>query len=247
MIRGVIFDLGNTLMYWDVDGEENDKRAGRALVAFLKDNGIEVDDTFSSIFQEHRAKGWKLAEETEIERTIEEALIGALNQLGHTPLDGLAQRAIERYFAEGEVYWHSYPEAVQTLHALRARGLQVGLISNADDDALVQRAVVTLGMHPYLDPIVSSAGLRWRKPNPAIFHHVADLWQLPPAEIVMVGDAPRYDIVGAHRAGMRGVLIDRGEGHAWQEIPAASAGDPAIQPDATVGNLKELLDAITRM
>jgi len=42
--------------------------------------------------------------------------------------------------------------------------MRVGLVSNADDDGLVQRAVVRLGFAPFLDPVVSSAGLIWRKP-----------------------------------------------------------------------------------
>ncbi len=48
----------------------------------------------------------------------------------------------------------------------------------------------------------------------------------------MVGDAPVYDILGAHRAGMRGILIDRGEGHPWQTIPEMHATTgPSVRCD----------------
>ncbi len=244
MIQGVIFDLGSTLMYWEGNGKDIDAQSNAVLMEFLKANGITVGEDFLPLFRAEREKGWKDSEETLLEHTVENALSRALVQLGHSPLDGLLTRAVEQFFAPGEAYQRAYPGALETLKALKQRGLQVGLISNADDDALVQRAVVRLGFAPYLDPITSSAGLSWRKPDPSIFQYVADRWHLPPGEIAMVGDAPVYDILGAHRAGMRGVLIDRGEGHPWQTIPEQYAHDPAIRPDATIRHLQEILSVI---
>jgi putative hydrolase of the HAD superfamily len=248
MIDGVIFDLGSTLMYFDGKWEDVDKQSTASLVAFLKANGVSVDDTFPALFMEHRKRGWKLAEETETEYTVEEALQGTLTQMGHFSLNGLLPRAVEAYFALGEARWRAYPDAVATLQALQARGLRIGLISNADDDGLVHRAVERLGFAPYLSPVLSSAAEpRWRKPDPRIFHLVSDAWQLPPAEIAMVGDAARYDILGAHRAGMRGILIDRGENAPWQKTPDELANDPAVCADATVNALAEIPDVIERM
>ncbi len=247
MIKGVIFDLGSTLMYWEGDSKSIDEQSNAVLMEFLKANGITVGEDFLPLFSAEREKGWKESEKTELEHTVESALERALARLGQTPLDGLLTRAVERFFSPGEQYQRAYPGALDTLKELKQRGLHVGLISNADDDALVQRAVVHLGFQPYLDPVTSSAGLRWRKPNPSIFYHVADEWRLPPQQIAMVGDAPAYDILGAHRANMRGILIDRGEGQPWQSIPEAYANDPAIQPDATIRHLKELAPVIEKL
>ena len=248
MIRGVIFDLGGTLMYFDGKWEDVDKESTCALIAFLKSNGVAVDDTFPAVFLEHRKRGWKLAEETGVEQTVEDALRDALTQRGHFSPDGLLPRAVETYFALGEKRWHAYPDAVETLRSLQARDLRLGLISNADDNDLVHRAVKRLGFAPYLSPALSSAAEpRWRKPDPRIFHLVSDAWQLPPAEIAMVGDAPRYDMLGAHRAGMRGILIDRGENSPWQQIPDELANNPAIKPDATVSALTEIPGVVEKM
>ncbi len=246
MIQGVIFDLGSTLMYWEGDGKNIDAQSNAILIEFLKANGITVGEDFLPLFRAERERGWKESEESELEHTVEEALHRALIQLGHSPLDGLLTHAVEQFFTGGEPYQRAYPEALETLQGLRQRGLRVGLISNADDDGLVQRAVARLGFAPYLDPITSSAGLRWRKPNSSIFKHVADRWQLAPLQVAMVGDAPVYDILGAHRANMRGILIDRGEGQPWQTIPERYAGDPAIRPDATISHLIEVLSVIEK-
>jgi len=248
MIKGVIFDLGGTLMYFEGQWEQVAQPSTDALVAFLKSNGIAVADTFPARFLEQRERGWKLAEETSIEHTVADALRDTLTQMGHLSFDGLLPRAVETYFALGEARWTAYPDAVATLHALQARGLRVGLISNADDDGLVHRQVERLGFAPYLSPVLSSAAEpRWRKPDPRIFHLVSDAWQLPPAELAMVGDVARYDILGAHRAGMRGILIDRGENVAWRKTPDELADDPAIQPDATVRTLAEIPGVIERL
>jgi HAD superfamily hydrolase (TIGR01549 family) len=248
MIRGVIFDLGGTLMCFDGKWEDVDAESTSALVAFLKSNDVEVDDTFPAVFMEHRKRGWKLAEETRVEHTVEDALRGALTQIRRFSLDGLLPRAVETYFALGERRWRAYPDAVETLRVLQARGLQLGLISNADDDGLVHRLVDRLGFARYLSPVLSSAAEpRWRKPDPRIFHLVSDAWQLLPAEIAMVGDAPRYDILGAHRAGMHGILVDRGENAPWQNIPDELANDPAVRPDATVSALAEIPSLIVKM
>ena len=248
MIRGVIFDLGSTLMYLDGKWEDLDKQSTASLVAFLKSSDIPIDDTFPALFQEQRKRGWKLAEETNSEHTVEEALRRALEQMGHFSLDGLLPRAVQAYFALGEKQWHAYPDAIATLQTLQARGLHLGLISNADDDGLVQRAVKRLGFAAYLSPALSSAAEpRWRKPDPRIFYLVSEAWQLSPAEIAMVGDAPRYDILGAHRAGMHGILIDHGDNSPWQQIPEELADDPAVRADETVHTLAELPDAIEKM
>ncbi|MDE3090776.1 MAG: HAD family hydrolase [Chloroflexota bacterium] len=245
MIHGVIFDLGSTLMYFDGKWEDVDKQSTASLVAFLKTNGVPVDETFPALFLEHRKRGWKLAEETGIEHTVAGALRDTLTQMGHFSLDGLLPRALETFFALSETRWHPYADALETLQALKARGLRVGLISNADDDGVVQRMVVRHRLAPDLSPILSSAAEpRWRKPDPRIFHLVSAAWHLTPAEIAMVGDAARYDVLGAHRAGMRGILIDRGDNAPWQKIPDELASDPAVKPDATVSALAEILDVL---
>jgi 2-haloalkanoic acid dehalogenase type II len=247
MINGVIFDLGSTLMYLDGDWKAVDAEANARMLEFLQKHGIAAGENLLSRFRAEREHGWKLAEETQIEHTVEQALQAALAQLGYNSPDGLVPQAVERFFSSAETCWTAYPDALSTLRALKERGLRLGLISNADDDGLVQRQVARLGFKSYLNPVISSAGFKWRKPNPRIFQHVAELWQLPPGQIAMVGDAVKYDIFGAHQSGMRGILIDRGDNLEFQKTPAESAEDPAYRPDATVGTLTEIVQVIDRL
>jgi FMN phosphatase YigB (HAD superfamily) len=249
LIKGVIFDLGWTLMYYDGDWKEVSARACRTLAAFLNTNGIPVGDDFPDAFQAARARGWKLADEAGIERTVEDVLRETLTQLGRTTSpDGLLPRAVRVFFEEHERHWLAYPDAIATLQELTRRGMRVGLFSNTDDSGLVEHCVAKMGFAPYLHPVLNSAmPPRWRKPDPRALRLVSDAWQLPPDEVVMVGDSPQYDILGAHRASMRGILIDHGGDFWWQKIPNELANDPALHADVTVHALAEIPSVIEKM
>lgn len=241
MIRGVIFDLGWTLMTYTGDWKQVSEIAYQKTAEFLNANGFRVGEDFPAQFHAARERGWKIADETGVEQTVEDALRAILGNLGYSSLDGIAPRAVEIFFEEHEKRWVAYDDALSTLQELAQRGLRLGLISNADDIGLVHRLVKQLGFAPYLAPVWSSAEApRWRKPDPRIFHRVSDAWQIAPREIVMVGDAPAYDVLGGHRAGMRAIWIDRNEGGWWQKIPETLANGPDIHADAVVKSLAEI-------
>jgi putative hydrolase of the HAD superfamily len=246
MIRGVIFDLGGTLMHFEGNWEEVDASSILRLVEYLRKRGIAVGDDFPPRFRAARERGWKIAEEQGIEARIDDALAEALEELGIIfSRNGLLPDALRVYYEEGEQRWNAYPDAMETLRELQKRNLRIGLISNADSEHIVYGLVQQLGFALYLDPVISSASVpRWRKPDPRIFHLISDAWKVEPNEIAMVGDTVRYDILGAHRAGMRGILIDRGDNAPWQRIPNELLNDPLIKPDLTIHTLAEIPLAI---
>ena len=249
MIKGIIFDLGWTLMYYDGDWKEVNPRAAKTMANFLNAQGIVVGDDFPAAFQSAREARWKRADEIGVEQTIEDALRDTFAHLGYAaPTNGVLPRAVRVFFEEHERRWRAYPDARATLQGLTQRGLRVGLFSNADDDGLVQNCVAQFGFTPYLTPALSSAmPHRLRKPDPRAFYLISDAWQIAPSEIVVVGDSPPYEILGAHRAGMRAILIDHAENFWWQKIPDDRANDPALRADATVKTLEQVPSVIEQM
>lgn len=233
-------------MYYDGDSKETNRLAAQQLADFLRAQGFALGDDFPAAFQAAREAHWKIADETGIEQPLVDVLRDVLAQSGcPTPPDGLLPRAVRVFFAEHLPRWRAYDDAIATLQELTRRGLRVGLFSNADDDALVREYVARLGFAPYLDPVLSSAmPHRIRKPDPRALLLVADAWHLAPREIVMIGDSPIYDVLGAHRAGMRAILTARGDGGWWQKIPDDRAHDPALRADATVKTLAEIPDVL---
>jgi HAD superfamily hydrolase (TIGR01549 family) len=248
MIQGIIFDLGWTLMYLDSTWAPVTKAAYQRLIEYLNEQGLIVGEEFAMQFHAARERGWKLADESGVEQRAEDALRETLANLGHASLDGLVPRATRVFFQAIEPHWKPYSDALTTVQELSRRGLRVGLISNADDVDLVHNQVKYMGFAPYLSPTLSSAEEpRWRKPDPRIYHLVSNAWKIAPSEIVMVGDSPMYDIVGAHRAGMRSILIDHEENFAWQKIPDQHKDNPLYRADVTVKTLAEIPNIISTL
>lgn len=96
------------------------------------------------------------------------------------------------------------------LKALADAGIRVGLISNS------HRCLSSFQSHFELNGLISAAisssDHGFMKPHPSIFKAALQLVDVAPSEAVMVGDNLRQDIEGALRAGMRAVLLHRGDG-----------------------------------
>ena len=75
------------------------------------------------------------------------------------------------------------------------------------------------------------------KPEPFLFQEAIRRAGKSAGQVVVVGDAPEYDIVAAHRVGAVGVLITTG-----LTDPAAAAATGDAAPDHTIGALDHLFE-----
>jgi HAD superfamily hydrolase (TIGR01549 family) len=243
LIKGVIFDLGDTLI--DFTGDRAAViRAGAEAMArwYFKKKHIKLDDVaLVETFMAERAAGTKIAEESQQEVLAQDTLRITLEKIAAPPSTGpLTTAAIKIFFGPEEEAYQPFPEAVDTLKILKQQGLRLGLYSNATDDLLVQRLVNRNGLRPWLSPTFSSAGWGWRKPRPEPFDLIAKKWRLPADEIVVVGDTPQADILGAQNAGMQSILV-------WRHETTFAAGDQRIQPTVITDSLLELLEIISQL
>jgi HAD superfamily hydrolase (TIGR01662 family) len=254
MLRGVIFDLGNTLMYFDGEWDDAIGRGADALVEFLRKQGLPLRAEFAADFVETRRVGRQRSAREDVEYTAENALRDTLTQwhILHPAAEVLNQ-ALEVYFAPEQERWRLYPDAYETVAALHERGLRLGLLSNATDDAWIQAMVRRAKLAEFLDPIVSSAALPWRKPDPRIFQYVLTAWRLEPREVVMVGDWLGTDILGAHRTGMPAILIEErwSEAELKTELPkhveVEISDKHLLEPEIAIRNLSELPRALEQL
>ena len=126
-----------------------------------------------------------------------------------------------------------FPDVVDTLGALRGRGLTVGLCSNWDWD--LDRHLARTGVADLVDFAVCSARSGFRKPHPAIFADVLDRAGAARAdEVVFVGDSWGDDVGGAQAAGLIPVHVVRSG--------ACAAGDHDGVPCTTT--IAEVLDLV---
>jgi HAD superfamily hydrolase (TIGR01549 family) len=242
-IKGVIFDLGHTLMHLNGTWSQVFSQGAADLAAFLDSKGLGLDgQAFAQVLLALREEGYARAKESLREVTADETMRRAFARFGMPePGRALLKSSIDSFFAYEEKLWLADPEAIPVLHELAGQGLRLGLFSNATDDPFIQQMVDGLGFRSWLDPALSSAGTGIRKPDPAAFAPILDAWQLPPVSVVMVGDTLDADIVGGQRAGMRSVWI-RSREDARQEGKdgGISDGSEPVVPDATILRLGEL-------
>ena len=101
-----------------------------------------------------------------------------------------------------------FDDVISTLKDLKSRGLVLGLISNVERDLTV--TINELGLLSWLDIVVTSLDAGFSKPQPEIFEEAMRRAGVQPSQAMYVGDQYQVDCVGAGRAGMQGILLDRG-------------------------------------
>ena len=237
-IRGVIFDLGHTLMHLRGTWPEMFERGAADLAAFLAAERPDLDAAaLCQAFLDRRQEGFRQAKSTLREVTAVESMRWMFAQARVPEADeALISGAIDAFFAYEDSSWFPDPDSLAVLEDLAGRGLRLGMFSNATHDPFIQRVVDRLGFRPWLDPALSSAGTGIRKPDAQAFAPFPAAWRLPPQSIAVVGDTLDQDILGAQRAGMRSVLV-RPRIDARQEGGGETSG---IVPDAIIERLGEV-------
>lgn len=247
MIRAVIFDVGNTLLYFDGDWNAVTQRGTADMITFLISSGLTIGEDFADDFVRIRRAGRDRSARTDVEFTATQALTEALEIHGNKLVPaGTIQQALAVFFRPEQDRWVAYPDADRGLARLQSDGLMLGAISNATDDPFVRVILSQAGLDRYLHPIITSAGMPWRKPDPRIFQYVLQHWKLEPSEAIMVGDWPSTDVLGAHRAGMPSILIDE----RWPEAPHLDTeveDEERLAPDAVILQLDELPQVIRQL
>lgn len=106
--------------------------------------------------------------------------------------------------AEG-VYYHEFG-LHEMLEGLREQGYHLAMLTNRDDQ------IHEFGNEWELIAPFEFIGTRDTvgkpKPEPHLYHHIAEHFNVPAARALHIGDNPYADVVGAQAAGWHVVLID---------------------------------------
>jgi putative hydrolase of the HAD superfamily len=111
-----------------------------------------------------------------------------------------------------------YEETFEVLDKLKD-DYQLILITNGSPDLQHTKLSLTPELIPYFEHIVISGDFGKGKPDPSIFEHALDRLSLQKEEVIMVGDNLMTDILGANRAGMKSVWINRHQKDRNEVIP----------------------------
>jgi HAD superfamily hydrolase (TIGR01549 family) len=237
-IKGILFDLGDTLLdFGQVDIPSLFEAGARLAYDYLQVLGKPLPPLARYHRRQLWAIRWSYLKSRITRREFNSLdLIGRLSvDMGHdlTPeqKDDLAWKWYEPLSkcATAEAGLH------QTLKSIGDSGLKLGLISNTFIPAVVlDRHLRREGLLEFLPVRVYSCDVRFRKPHPAIFQAALDRLGTVAAETIFVGDSPKADIAGANRVGMISVLKD----------PRALHAKSPIQPRHTIRKLGELPELV---
>ena len=87
--------------------------------------------------------------------------------------------------------------------------LKLGVCSNFSHTPTAERVLADSGLRPHLDAVTISETVGIRKPRPEIFQALLAELDVPPEEVVHVGDDLESDVNGASKLGMRTAWIRR--------------------------------------
>ncbi len=131
-----------------------------------------------------------------------------------------------------------YPDVVRTLKQLRSERYRIAIAGNQGEGVAEQLEALDLGVD-----VIGTSGM-WgsSKPAPAFFARLCQELDLPPDQIVLVGDRLDNDVLPAIEFGMQAVHIHRGPWGCIQEGWPESA-DVRWKIDR-LGELRETLRQI---
>jgi putative hydrolase of the HAD superfamily len=249
-LRAIAFDLWETLL---TDTPELSRRQERLrldrMERVLAERGfgsdaIRIEQAYRKLWHRCHELYWSRDEDIACRVQIEHFL----EELGLAPatFDEASLAALEEVYAGAavDVLPSVVPGAREVVATLRERGYRIGLISNTGRTPgyALREILDRVGLAPFIDAMVFSNEHGACKPQESIFAELRQALGVAYGEMMFIGDNLYVDVHGAQRLGITGIHFDppsRGTAIA----PHVEHG-LEIVPDATISDLRELLDIV---
>lgn len=211
-IRGLGFDLGETLMFYRDTPLNWSALYSKALRAVASVCGhLLTREQLASAETILAGYNTRITPRTnEIE--AETILSGILQAWGvdAAKYSGLAVDAFFNFFQQNV---SSYPETIEVLALLRKRGIPTGVLTDVPygmPRQFVERDLERAGISGFFDVLLTSVEIGVRKPQPDGYVALATKLGIFPHEMMYVGNEPK-DVIGACEAGSLAVFLDRAD------------------------------------
>ncbi|NLG05177.1 MAG: HAD family hydrolase [Clostridia bacterium] len=201
MIKGIIFDLDNTLYSYDLCNEV----AMNAVIDYALKSGFEREQ-FLFAFE----KGKK-----EVKERLGTNCAATHNRLLYfqRTLELLGQNPMCEAMVYYNQYWDNFLEAMKPyegvfdfLNQLKSLGIKTAICT--DLTAHIQyRKIKQLGLEAYVDILVTSEEVGAEKPDSKMFLTTLQKMEVMPHECTFIGDDYKKDILGAKNTSIEPILL----------------------------------------
>jgi HAD superfamily hydrolase (TIGR01509 family) len=233
-IEAVVFDWGGTLsLYAEIELADMWQLAAERL---SQETGRDVDELRTKLLAAE-LRYWDGVNHSQRTGTLAEILSAESLALGLDVTTALIEELAQRHLDAWTPHIRHHADAVPALHALRALGIKIGLLSNTHWPATFHEHFLQRdGLAELIDVRAYTSSLAHSKPHRDAYRHVLARLDVAPERAVMVGDRPIDDVWGGQQAGMRGVFRPHPRSPALGQV----------RPDAVIESLTELPALITR-
>lgn len=261
LIKAIIFDLDDTLL-WDKKSVET--ALHQTCLFAEKECGANASELERAIRSE-AAAAYAETEVYEFTRSIGinpfEGLWGEFNDAGEQfqnmktlmpeyrlsawtnalkkvgiNNDGLAEQLSEYFPAMRRKNPFIYEETFQVLDQLKGR-YQLALLTNGSPSLQQTKLSMSPDIAPYFATVIVSGDFGVGKPDVSIFEYALTNTGSQKSETLMVGDNLLTDILGANRAGIKSVWVNREH----------KAAHDSIFPDFEIHHLQELIPLLEKL
>lgn len=128
-----------------------------------------------------------------------------------------------------------YDETFAVLDQLKGK-YELLLLTNGDPSLQKEKLAGVPELAPYFNEIVISGAFGKGKPDVSIFEHCLKLMNIEKDDAIMVGDNLNTDILGASRAGIKTVWINRTD----------KKNETDVKPDYIISSLHDLFPILEK-
>ncbi len=210
-VRAVVFDMGGVLT--------TDPFAG--MIAYADELGIPSSVIADAVRTSPEFKAVETGTST-IRDFLKWLCVGIEREFGVR----VDIRQLAACLASGQEIRAEMPALIEDLHAV---GMRLAILTNNAREA---RAWWESGVLPldYFEAVFDSSDLAMRKPDPAIFDHVAFALELKHEEVIFVDDL-QENVDGALTTGMRGLIFRDPIQCRWELMGMLARSSPAHVAD----------------
>ncbi len=198
MIKGILFDLDNTL----IDFMTMKKRCTEAAVTAMIDAGLEMSrkKAYRLMLEEYKKYG--IEDQTIFQKFLQKHLKKVDYKILSAAI--IAYRKVK----SGQLV--PYPHVRSTLLDLKKDGLKLGIVSDAPRMQAWLR-LTNMNLVDYFDVVLGYEDTGKLKPAVEPFRKALRKMKLKSEEVLFIGDNSQRDIAGARKVGMKTVLAVYGQ------------------------------------